>query len=80
MQATTNDERLNALIESTLQSVNRIEADPLLYTRHDRRRPDLLLRWLVTIEERLRVLDADYKILLHWLEHHAEASCHAAMP
>ena len=70
MLATTNDTRLIVLIESTLQAVNQVQADPLLYARHGRRRPDVLSRWLVTIEERLRLIDADYKILIHWLEHH----------
>lgn len=71
MATATQDTRLITLIDTTLQAVNQIEADPLLHAQHGRRRPDLLLRWLVSVEERLRSIDADYKILVHWLEHHA---------
>lgn len=67
LRKNATDPRLISLIQATQQRVGEIEADPLLYASHGRRRPELLERWLSSTERRLKAIDADYKVLIEHL-------------
>jgi len=71
MAKSTYDRQLIVLIEATLDSVDEIETNPLLYAPPGRRRSQLLSSWLDTVEERLDVIEVDHKMLIYWLEHPA---------
>lgn len=70
----TEDKRLIVSIRLTLHDVIKLESDPLLYANHGRRRPGLVSSWLDKIEQSLRGIDTDYKVLIQHFEHRGDGT------